>query len=504
MIRIQFNYVNLLAIMKNMTSTKPVWLIKSLAAAIIAGCACSVAFADTPAKAQPNILLIIADDLNNWVAPMAGNAQAKTPNLDQLAARGVTFRNAQCPAPLCNPSRTAFMSGMRPSTTGIYHNQQVWMPHIGRGLCLNDYVRKFGYTSLGAGKIYHYRNYRAEDWDEVVFPTDDTLPNHPATRRPGPFGYRMFTEGEPQQPFDEKRPESKLVDAQSVSWCIEHLAQPKAPFFMACGLHRPHTPWDVPKKYFDLYPLDTIQTPPVLTNDLADVPRRGVEFANPNGAHANILKAGLWPDRVRAYLAAVSFADAQIGRLLDALDKSPYRDNTIIVFVGDNGWHLGQKEHWGKVTLWNEANRVPLIWVAPGVAKAGAICEHGVDLMSLYPTLCELAGVPVPKHAEGVSIKPLLAKPDAAWTQPALSTMYRNNHTLRTAEWRYSRYEDGTEELYNERTDPREWTNVAAKPEYADVKKSLAKYLPATNALPVESKEAPAKKKKRKQARASE
>ena len=153
MIRIQFNYVNLLAIMKNMTSTKPVWLIKSLAAAIIAGCACSVAFADTPAKAQPNILLIIADDLNNWVAPMAGNAQAKTPNLDRLAARGVTFRNAQCPAPLCNPSRTAFMSGMRPSTTGIYHNQQVWMPHIGRGLCLNDYVRKFGYNSLWAGKI---------------------------------------------------------------------------------------------------------------------------------------------------------------------------------------------------------------------------------------------------------------------------------------------------------------------------------------------------------------
>ena len=134
---------------------------------------------------------------------------------------------------------------------------------------------------------------------------------------------------------------------------------------MACGLHRPHTPWDVPKKYFDLNPLDTIQLPVVLTNDLADVPRQGVEFANPGGVHANILQLGLWQDRVRAYLAAISYADAQIGRLLDALDKSPYRDNTIIVFVGDNGWHLGQKEHWAKVTLWNEATRVPLIWVAP-------------------------------------------------------------------------------------------------------------------------------------------
>ncbi len=433
---------------------------------------CSIVVATVAAAPaqKPNILLIIADDLNDWIGPLGGHPQAKTPNLDKLAARGVTFRNAQCPAPLCNPSRAAFMSGMRPSTTGIYHNQQVWMPHIGRGLCLNDYLRKFGYTSLGAGKIYHYRNYRAEDWDEVVFPADDTLPNHPANRRPGPFGYRMFTEGEPQQPFDEKRAESELVDAQSVSWCIERLAQPKQPFFMACGLHRPHTPWDVPKNYFDLYPLETIQLPAVLTNDLADVPPRGVEFANPKGAHAAVVKAGIWQDRVRAYLAAVSFADAQIGRLLGALDKSPYRDNTIIVFVGDNGWHLGPKEHWGKTALWNEATRVPLIWVAPGVSKAGATCEQGVDLMSLYPTLCELAGVPVPKHAEGVSIKPLLANPAAAWTQPALTTMYKGNHTLRTAEWRYIRYEDGTEELYNERSDPREWTNLAAKPEYADVK----------------------------------
>lgn len=484
--------------MKNMTSTKPVWLIKTLTAAIVAGCLWPAGLSGAPAKAKPNILLIIADDLNDWIKPLAGHPQARTPNLDKLAARGVTFRNAQCPAPLCNPSRAAFMSGMRPSTTGIYHNHQVWMPHIGRGLCLNDYVRKFGYTSLGAGKIYHYRNYRAEDWDEVVFPTDDTLPNHPANRRPGPFGYRMFTDDEPKQPFDERRAESELVDAKSVSWCIEHLAQPKQPFFMTCGLHRPHTPWDVPKKYFDLTPLDTTQLPVVLTNDLGDVPRPGVEFAKPDGVHSNILKAGLWQDRVRAYLAAVSYADAQIGRLLDTLDKSPHRDHTIVVFVGDNGWHLGQKEHWGKVTLWNEATRVPMIWVAPGVAKTGSTCEQGVDLMSLYPTLCELAGVPIPKHAEGVSIKPLLVNPAAAWSQPGLSTMYQNNHTLRTAEWRYIRYADGTEELYNERTDPREWTNVAGNKEYADVKKNLAKYLPATNAAPVESQEAPAKKKKKK------
>ena len=312
-----------------------------------------------------NILLIVADDLNDWIGPMGGHPQAKTPNLDRLAARGVTFMNAQAPTPLCNPSRTAYMSGMRPSTTGIYDNQQRWMPHVGPGLCINDYLRKHGFTSLGAGKIYHYRNYKPEEWDEVVFATDDTLPNHPADRRPGPFGYRMFTEDAPQEPFNEKRAESELVDAQSVSWCIDKLNRQTNRFFMACGLHRPHTPWDVPKKYFDLYSVDTIELPRVLTNDLADVPAAGIAFAKPDGAHQAVLKAGIWKDRVRAYLAAISYADAQIGRLLDALDKSPHRDNTIIVFVGDNGWHLGEKEHWAKQTLWYEATRVPMIWVAP-------------------------------------------------------------------------------------------------------------------------------------------
>jgi arylsulfatase A-like enzyme len=241
----------------------------------------------------------------------------------------------------------------------------------------------------------------------------------------------------------------------------------------------------VPKKYFDQYPLSSVALPKVFADDLSDVPSQGRQFANPGGVHADILRLGLWQDRVRAYMAAVSAADAQVGRLHDALDKSPYRDNTIIVFVGDNGWHLGQKEHWAKVTLWNEATRVPMIWVAPKLAKAGSKCEHGVDLMSVYPTLCELAGVPVPKHAEGVNIKPMLADPAAEWDTPGLSTMLKGNHTLVTAQWRYIRYNDGTEELYDHRVDPLERTNLAGKPEYADVKAKLAKHLPTKNAEPV-------------------
>jgi arylsulfatase A-like enzyme len=446
---------------------------------------------------KPNILLIIADDLNDWIGPTHGNSQVKTPNLDKLAARGMTFQNAQAAAPLCNPSRASFMSGKRPGTTGIYDNEQPAMPHLPRGVCINDYLRPFGYTSLGAGKIYHYRAYRPEDWDKVVFYSDDTLPKHEATRRPGPFGYRMFTEGKPNAPFNEQRAESKLVDAQTVSWCIDQLNDQKSSFFMTCGIHRPHTPWDVPKKYFDLYPLDSIQLPAVIPDDLADVPPHGVELAHDGASHAAILKAGLWKDRVRAYLAAISYMDAQVGRLLDAVDTSGHRDDTTIIFVGDNGWHLGQKEHWGKSALWRQSTHVPLIWVAPGLTKPGTSCTAAVDLMSLFPTICELAKVPVPAHAEGVSIKPLLANAKAKWKQPAISTFEQNNHAICTEQWRYIRYADKTEELYNEQTDPNEWKNEASNPQFAKIKKDLAKYLPSVNAEPVaRTKEAGPKGKK--------
>jgi len=449
---------------------------------------------------KPNVLLIIADDLNDWIGPMKGHPQTKTPNLDKLAARGLTFMNAQISAPLCNPSRASFMTGRRPSTTGIYNNDQPAMPHIPRGVALNDYLRKFGYTSLGAGKIYHYRAYRAEDWDKVDFASDDTLPKHVAKRRPGPFGYRMFTEDKPTEPFNEQRAESKLVDAQSVSWCIEELKQRndrQDSFFMTCGIHRPHTPWDVPKKYFDMHPLDSIQLPVVRADDLADVPSAGIAFAKPKGAHADVLRAGVWRDRVRAYLAAVSYCDAQIGRLLEALEKSKYGNNTIIIFVSDHGWHLGEKEHWAKSALWRQATRVPFIWVVPGVTKAGTQCDRAVDTTSIFPTVCELAGVPIPKHAEGISIKPLLAKPNTEWKQPAITTFLQNNHAITTEDWRYIRYADGSEELYDQKKDPNEWSNQADKAELASVKKDLAKFLPTVNAQPVAQKENAAPKSKK-------
>lgn len=452
-------------------------------------------------KDKPNILLIIADDLNNWVGPMKGHPQTITPNLDRLAKRGVTFQNAQASAPLCNPSRASFMTGRRPSTTGIYDNDQPAMPHIPRGVAINDYIRKFGYTSLGSGKIYHYHQYREEDWDKVVFYADDTLPNHEAVRRPGPFGYRMFTEDKPQEKFNEQRAESALVDYRSVSWAIEELQKQNGPFFLACGIHRPHTPWDVPKKYYDMHPMESITLPEVLPNDLDDVPQAGINFARPNGVHAEILKLGIWKDRVRAYLAAISYCDAQVGRLLDALDNSKFRDNTIVIFVGDNGWHLGEKKHWGKSALWKQATNVPLIWSVPGMTPNGASCDRAVDLDSIFPTLCELTGIPKPEWAEGTSITKLLKKPASKWDVPAISTYLQNNHAIITDEWRYIRYADGSEELYNEKADGREWTNKASDPKLAKVKVELAKYLPKVNATPVpqrpaDQKQGPKQKKR--------
>lgn len=238
-------------------------------------------------------------------------------------------------------------------------------------------------------------------------------------------------------------------------------------------------PWNVPQKYYDLHPADKIVLPKVLDTDLDDVPPLGVKMARPDGDHQAILDSGRWKEAVQGYLAACTFADAQVGRLLDALDQSPHKDNTIIVLWGDHGWHLGEKLHWRKFTLWEEATRAPLIVVAPGV-KPG-VCPRTVDFMSIYPTLCDLCGLPTPRQVEGQSLRPLLANPQAAWNQPAVTTYLFANHAVRSERWRYIRYRDGSEELYDHDQDPLEWTNLARDPKYDAVKKELAAWLPKVN-----------------------
>jgi arylsulfatase A-like enzyme len=467
---------------------------------------CHPAVADEPASPRkPNVLFIAVDDLNHWVGYLKRNPQTRTPNIDKLAARGVAFTRSYCVAPACNPSRAALMSGLRPSTTGVYHNSDDWRPRIAQPM-LTTTLREAGYYVAGAGKIFHGGFERRSEWDDYF-----------GGRAPRGMGILPMRTGETPVPRPAEKAAAKadggvggirfapidggddaVADYGITNYCIEQLSKTHdKPFFLACGLQKPHMPWNVPRKYYDLFPLEGIELPPQTKDDLADVPAAGRSMARPQGDHAEILKSGRWKDAVQAYLAAIAYTDMNIGRLLGALDKGPHRDNTIIVFWGDHGWHLGEKEHWRKFALWEEATRAPLIWVAPGVTKPG-VCERTVDFLSIYPTLCDLCGIATPKHVEGVSIRSLLADPKATWDRHAMTTHGYQNHAVRTEKWRYIRYADGSEELYDEAADPYEWTNMADKPSVAEVKTALAKHLPAMNKQPDGTEKSKAAKKSKK------
>ena len=421
---------------------------------------------------KPNILFIAADDLNHWVGYTGRNRQTKTPNIDKLSARGLSFTNSHAVVPVCNASRAALLSGQRPYTTGVYDNSDDWRTVIPPEKTLISTFRKAGYLTLGSGKIYHGGYDRTSEWEDYLENEGKSGPLPAGDKGVGGIRFGVI-----------EADDSELSDHKIVDYGIAQLGKKHdRPFLLTVGLHKPHMPWFVPKKYFDLHPLESIELPPVKENDLADIPAAGVRFAGPEGDHKKILESGRWKEAVQAYLAAVSYADAEIGRLLDALESSEHRDNTIVVLLGDHGWNLGEKEHWRKFALWEESTRAPLIWSVPGVTTAGAVSARPVDFTAIFPTLTDLAGIPTPSHVEGVSLRPLLADPQAAWTHPAISTWLPGNHSLRTEDWRYTRYADGTEELYDHRSDPYEWTNLAGDKSSAAQKQELAKLLPTGNA----------------------
>ena len=438
-------------------------------------------------QAKPNVLFIAVDDLNDWVGCLGGHPQGTTPHIDRLAERGVVFSQAHCAAPLCNPSRTALLTGLRPSSSGVYDNDQDWREALPDVMTLPRYFMRRGYRVVGSGKIYHGRFPDEQGW-HAHLPKGHDL--QPAGADRGVGGIRFA----PLAVDDDEMDDYKMVD-----WAIGQLAKThERPLFLACGIYKPHMAWNVPRKYYDQFPLEEIVLPKVLDTDLEDVPPVGVRLAHPNGDHRRMLASGRWKEAVRAYLAASAFADAMIGRLLDALDKSRYADNTIIVLWGDHGWHLGEKLHWRKNTLWDEATRAPLIFVVPGLTRAGGQCRRPVDFMCIYPTLADLCGLPVPQHVEGVSIRPLLENPDAPWDRPAITTRGYRNHAIRTERWRYIRYHDGGEELYDHANDPMEWTNLAGKAEHAGTQEELARWLPARNVAPAKSLHQQRRKKKAK------
>ncbi|MEZ5404215.1 MAG: sulfatase [Bryobacteraceae bacterium] len=432
--------------------------------------------------AKPNVLMIAVDDLNDWVGCLGGHPDARTPNLDRLAAKSVLFTNAHCAAPLCNPSRAAIMTGIRPSTSGVYDNNQPMRksPVLKDAVTLTQHFRAGGYRVIGGGKIYHGAYPDPPSWD-AYFPSqtknkpNDPLPAKlPANGIPktGHFDWGPVSE-----------PDAKMGDYQVVDWALSEFAKKQSqPLFLACGLFRPHLPWHVPAKYFDLFPKEKIALPRVKQDDLDDIPPIGIKFAKPNGDHKSVVEHNQYREAVQGYLASIAFMDAQLGRLLDGFAKSPLAQNTIVALWSDHGWHLGEKLHWRKFTLWEEATRNVFMMNVPGLTQPGR-CHRPVSMMDLYPTLTDLCGLPARKELEGVTLRPLLRNPQADRAIPAVTTYFRNNHSVRDERWRYVHYTDGGEELYDHSADPQEWTNLAQRSEYTAVKNDLARWLPEVNAV---------------------
>ena len=434
---------------------------------------------NVPQPTRPNVLFIAVDDLNDWIGALGGHPQAATPNIDRLAEQGVLFTRAYCSAPACNPSRAAMMTGIRPSNSGIYHNSNPWREAMPNAVTLPQHFMTHGYTAMGAGKIFHGRFPDPPSWD-VYYPSKtQTKPKDPE-----PPGRPL--NGIPKTAHFDWGPvevlDSAMGDAKVADWVIEQLGKEyDQPFFLACGIYRPHLPWYVPSEYFDAFPVDQIELPKTIENDLDDIPPLGVRRANPGRDHKNVRDYQQWHRAVQGYLASIAFADRQIGRVLDALDRSPHVGNTIVVLWTDHGWNLGEKQHWRKFALWEDTTRTPLIFVAPGVTEAGARCDRPVNLIDVYPTLLDLCNLTTRAELDGRSLKPLLVDPTAAWEPPSLTTHGRNNHALRTERFRYIRYEDGTEELYDHESDPHEWHNLARDPQSDTVKEQIARWLPSRN-----------------------
>ncbi len=429
---------------------------------------------------RPNILFICIDDLNDWTGYLGGHPNALTPHLDQLASESVVFTRAYCPAPACNPSRAAIMTGIRPSTSGVYLNSQPWRdsPALKNILTIPQYLRRHGYKVLGSGKVYHGRYPDPASWD-IFFPssTQQRPPDPQPSKLPlnGIPNTRHFDWG----PLDAAKEE--MSDWMVADWVIDQLNQRhEKPFFLACGFFRPHLPWFVPQEYFDKFPLDRIVLPKVIENDIEDLPQAAKEmirFAD----HEKVIQYDQWQRAVQGYLASTHFVDECLGRVLDGLHSSHHASNTIVVLWSDHGWHLGEKRHWRKFALWENSTRTHCLIRMPGDRPQRSVCQQPVNLIDLYPTLLELSNLPANQLNEGTSLVPLLSHPEMTWLTPSISTYGPNNHTVRLHEWRYSQYADGGEELYNLGEDPDEWYNLANLEMYTPIKDNLKALLPAVN-----------------------
>jgi arylsulfatase A-like enzyme len=432
------------------------------------------------AAERPNILVISIDDLNDWVGCLGGHPQAKTPNIDRLAKRGTLFANAHCQAPICTPSRASLVSGLYPHTTGLYFlNPGLEASEVTKNRkTLVEHFADEGYATFGAGKFYHKNE--AKYFQEYGGGMGGFGPL-PKKKLSHPDGLKLWDWG----PFPED--ESQMPDTKVADWIIRKLKEDHSkPFFLVAGFWRPHVPMYAPPRWFKSFPLKTIKLPQVIRGDRDDLPPYALDLTAgfPAPRHSWFVENDAWHGAVQSYLASVAFADHCAGRVLDALESSSHRSNTIVVLLSDHGWHLGEKERWAKRSLWHDSTHVPLIIAGPGL-PSGQVREQPVGLIDIFPTLVELAGVHSVNDLDGRSLKPLLDDATREWPTPALTTLAPGNHSLRFTNWHYIRYADGSEELYDHKTDPHEWANLAAHPESASRLANFREHLPQKNRPPI-------------------
>jgi choline-sulfatase len=437
------------------------------------------------ARAKPNVLFIAIDDQNDWIGHMGGHPLAKTPHLDGLAARGTTFLNAHCQSPLCNPSRASLMFGLRPTTTGIYGLSPAPRDHavVKQRVSLPQHFASHGYRTYGTGKIHHMGTSAGGKSAGKEF--DVTAPlGGVGVRPPGklipatPMGNNPLVDWGVWPPDND---DTKKGDYQVASWIAEQIrdAPKDQPFFIAAGFFLPHVPCYATQRWFDLYPDDDSVLPRILENDRDDTPRFSwyLHWKLPEPRLRWIRENDQWRNLVRSYLASTSFVDSQIGRLVKTLEETGRDKDTIVVVWSDHGWHLGEKAITGKNTLWDRSTRVPLIFAGPGVT-GGQKCTQPAELLDVYPTLVELAGLPARDGLEGLSLVPQLRAAGAIRERPAITSHNQGSHGVRSERWRYIRYADGSEELYDMKADPHEWHNLVGKPGHDSVIADHRKWLP--------------------------
>ena len=430
---------------------------------------------------KSNILFIAVDDLNDWIGCMQGNPQTLTPNIDRLASMGVLFTNAHAQCAICNPSRASIMTGLYPETTGIYFNAGDIKdsPVAANQTLLTNRFEMEGYYVTGAGKIYHIDDAEYMSNYAGRFGGSGPVPNEKLSSYTGvsAWDWGAFPSA------DSLMPDFKIAQWGSVQLNKKH----DKPLFMGLGFFRPHVPLYVPQKWFDLFPLGQIQLPDIKQDDLNDIPKYALNLTSLHHIEPPqewIVINKEWHHLVQSYLASIAFVDDQVGKVIRTLEKSPYKDNTIIVLFGDNGFHMGEKERWAKQTLWEESTRIPLIIAGPGI-KPNQICNKPIQLLDIYPTLLELCGMKKDIKLEGHSLVPLLKSPNSDWPYMARSSFGPGNYSIRSEMYRYIRYNDGSEELYDHKSDPNEWNNLSNNPEMKDVIKMHSVFIPEKKGYPI-------------------